>query len=238
MRKVNLYNIAMLAALLAVSCAKTDSDNIKTSGFYASYSVIVSDTNPTVAQCSASFTVEQGGTWIELGSSDSVTCNGQSMTKTVIGAIVNYNANLTATVGGTYTLVLTRQGENPYSAAVVLPAAIVTSAPPANFSQGKGNSLSLAWTSSASASDTMVVTTNRVTSSDTTCPLTARFEDSAPENGVGSFSSADMSLPSSGTAGTCLMKVVFERIQTGTMPAGLNGSIQAVQQASISGSLL
>ncbi len=237
MKIVNGMRIFGVVSLLLIGCAKTSSDNIKTSGFYATYSISSAATSPTIAICSASFSVEQGGTYIELGSSDTVTCNGQTMTKSVVLGIVSYSANLTATVGSTYTVLLTRSGESPYSASVTLPAAIATTAPSVGFSQAKGLGLTYAWTASSNASDAMYLTGDAVTSGDLACPNRATFTDSPPENGSGAFSTTEMTLRSGGTTGACAYKISWERARVGTMPSGLNGTITAVQTVSVTGTL-
>ena len=157
MRILKTIKVIGIGVLFVMGCAKTSSDNIKTSGFYATYSISTAATSPTIAICSASFSVEQGGTYIELGTADTVTCNGQSMTKSVVLGIVNYSANLTATVGSNYTVVLTRSGESPYSASVTLPAAIVTTAPSVGFSQAKGIGLTYTWTPTVNLSNPNII---------------------------------------------------------------------------------
>jgi hypothetical protein len=232
--KVNFLSALAMTMVLVLGCAKTNSDNIKTSGFYAEYTVAVDATTNTVAKCSASFRVEAGGTFIDLSANDTVTCNGQSMARSEIAGIVTYSTNLTATVGGIYTVVLTRSGESPYSASVTLPAAVVTSAPANNGSFSKGAPLSLAWTISSNAADAIVVTTSRVTTDSTKCPNNALYANPAPEAGIGSFTAMDMALPTAtGTAGTCNMNVNWQRQRLGTMPSGLNGSIYGIQSSSV-----
>lgn len=230
--KKNLLSSLVLVSAFAINCAKTDSDNIKTSGFYANLQVKSSASNPSVAVCSASFQVESGGTFIDLSSGDVVTCNGQSMARSELLGIVSYTANLTATVGGTYTIVLTRSGESPYSASVTLPEAVVATSPANNYSGTKGTSLSFSWTSSSNSSDSMFVMASSVTSGDNKCPTTAMFTDSAPENGAGSFSASEMSLPATGVAGACAMTMTWQRTRLGSMPSGLKGTISGIQEVS------
>lgn len=230
MRKNILLNMILITGL-GVGCAKTDSSNIKTSGFYADYTVKTSATNPSVATCSASFRVEAGGTYIDLSSGDTVTCNGQSMSRSELFGIVTYTATLAATVGSTYTVVLTRSGEAPYSASVTLPEAVSPTSPASGASGTKGNVLSFSWATSSSSIDTMTVSSSSVTSGDTKCPVAAYFQDSAPENGVGSFSASEMSLPATGSAGACSMNITWQRRRAGSMPSGLKGDITGVQEA-------
>lgn len=232
--KKNLLSSLLCMAVFTVSCAKTDSDNIKTSGFYADYQVRTQASNSSIAVCSASFRVEAGGTFIDLSSGDFVTCNGQSMSRSEVLGMVTYTANVAATVGGTYALVLTRAGESPYTANVTLPSAVVPTSPANGTSSSKGSALNFSWTPSANSSDAMLVSTVKVTGGDTKCPETSYFDDTAPENGVGSFSASQMSLGVNGTAGACAMKVVWERRRTGVMPTGLNGVINAIQEANVS----
>lgn len=238
MKRNFLFKIFCIISVLLAGCAKTESENIKTSGFFAGYTVSVSSATPTTASCSASFTVEEGGTYIDLSDSDTVTCNGETMVKTVLGNIVSYSKSFsTVTPGATFTIVLTRSGESPYSASVTLPQAVVVTAPSSSFSQAKGAALDFSWTVSSDVGDAMYVTTERVTSGDTKCPYAASYLDSAPEAGSGTFGSSEMALPTDGTTGACSMNVNFERSRTGTMPSGLNGRIRALQSASVQGTL-
>lgn len=232
----NIKHFGFLLILLTIGCAKTSSDNIKTSGFFAHYSVEVSSTNPTQATCSASYTVEDGSTtYIELSANDTVKCNGNSMSKSVLGSIVTYSSTISGVAPGTsFEVVLTRSGETPYSATVTLPEAVAGTSP-ANASSGtKGAIYNFSWSSSSNSNDSMYVTTSRTVSGDSTCPNAATFLDSAPENGTGSFSAADMALPTGGVAGACGMKLQWQRMRSGTVGSGLNGRIRAYQTHAVS----
>lgn len=229
--KKNLLISMMIVAVLGSGCAKTDSDNIKTSGFYADYTVKTLASNSSVATCSATFRVEAGGTYIDLSSGDTVTCNGQSMSRSEILGIVTYSANLTATAGATYTIVLTRAGESPYSSSVTLPEAVSPTSPAQGASAVKGNALSFSWATSSNSTDAMVVSASSVTSGDNKCPSSSYFQDSAPENGVGSFSASEMSLPATGVAGACSMAITWQRRRAGGMSSGLKGDISGVYEA-------
>ncbi len=232
--KKRFLTLLVLVSILIQSCAKTNSDNIKTSGFYAEYSVSVDSSSPTVAKCVASFRVESGGTFIDLTTGDTVTCNGQAMSRSEIAGMVSYTVNLTGTVGATYTVLLTRSGESPYSATVTLPDPITTISPVNGASASKGAGLSFSWTPSSNASDAMLVSTTSVTGGDTNCPYSASYSNPAPESGVGSFSAMQMALPTAtGTAGACSLKVSWQRQRPGTMPSGLKGSVTAVQNTSV-----
>ncbi len=226
-----IKRLGILFVMLAMGCAKTSSDNIKTSGFFAHYSVDVSSANPNQATCSASYTVEDGSaTHIELSGSDSVTCNGNSMSKSIVGTIVTYTAIISGVSTGTnFEIKLTRTGESPYIATVTMPEPVVGTSP-ANASSGtKGAVFNFAWTPSSNAGDTMYVQTIRTSGGDTNCPNSASFTDSPPENGTGSFSAADMTLPAGGTAGACAMKLQWSRSRTGVVGGGLSGRISAYQ---------
>jgi hypothetical protein len=228
----------LLLGLLAfgtftLSCAKTDSSNVKTAAFYAEYAIKSSTANSSSAVCSASFRVESGGTFLDLNNGDRVTCNGLAMTRTELLGIVNYSVSLPATVGGTYTFILTRSGEAPYTATVTLPEIVVPTAPSVGSVFLKGNVLSVSWTPSENATDSMILSTSKVTSGDSKCPDIAAFDDSAPESGVGSFTSSQMSLPVNGASGACGMDIIFQRRRAGTMPSGLKGSIFGIQESSV-----
>jgi hypothetical protein len=232
--KKYLLAAGVMAALIGIGCAKTESENIKTSGFYANYNINVSSATPTTLSCEAYFTVEANGTYIDLSDSDTVTCNGQAMSKSVIGNIVTYSTNLTATVGGTYTIVLTRSGESPYSATVTLPEAVAGTTPAdGSNTHAKGSQLNYTWTPSSNSADTMYMSTSRTTNGDLKCPDAALQTESSPEDGAGSFSASQMALPTGGTAGACSMGLTWRRTRTGTMPSGLNGYFRANQTKSI-----
>ena len=231
-----------LLSLLAIgtftlSCAKTDSSNVKTTAFYAEYAIKSSTANSSSAVCSASFRVESGGTFLDLNNGDTVTCNGLAMTRTELFGIVNYSVNIPATVGGTYTFILTRSGEAPYTASVTLPEIVVPTTPSAGSVLLKGNALGVSWTPSGNSDDSMILSTSKVISGDSKCPDITTFDDSAPESGVGSFTAAQMSMPVNGTAGACGMNIIFQRRRAGTMPSGLNGSVFGIQESSVGISL-
>lgn len=232
--KTNFLITTALISLLGMGCANTESDNVKTAGFYADYNVLTQATNPTVAVCSATFRVEAGGTFINLSSGDSVTCNGQAMSRSEIFGMVSYTVNLPATVGGVYTVVLTRAGESPYSASVTLPNPVSITSPANNFATTKGAPLNFSWTTNGAAEDSMRVSTvNANATADRTCPFSASYYDSSPENGTGSFNASEMSLQQDGVAGVCSMKVTFDRTRYGAMSSRLKGQINSTQQASV-----
>lgn len=223
------YLMMILMSLLIISCAKTKSDNIKTSGFYANYSVTGSQANTALVSCSASFQVESGGTYIDLSSGDSVTCNGQSMSRSELAGIVTYSASVAYQVGGTYEIVLTRTGESPYSSTVTLPEA-VTGISPTSGSYSKGAQINYSWTPSSTSSDEMIIQFNRVTSaSPSPCPRSDSNYDTSPEDGSGAFGTNQTALPSDGIAGACSMQIKWIRARNGTMSSGLNGKIKAYQ---------
>ena len=228
----HLY-LSLLSGLLLLSCSRTTSDNVKTSGFYATIRVAGSSTNTATVSCSAQFQVGGStGTYLDLTGGDTVTCNGNSMTKTEFAGIVTYSASVTYSVGSTYTVTLTRSGESPYTSSVTLPEAVTVLSPANASSFQKGTQRNYSWTPSSNASDYMRITLDYVTSSTPEpCPYGSN-DDSAPENGSGAFSTTQ-TIRSPNVAGTCSGKITFSRYRDGTLASGLTGTVMAVQTTTI-----
>lgn len=233
MKHAPILTLLSLVGLLLVSCSKTESDNVKTSGFYVTYSV--QGNNQNSVSCTATFQVGGStGTYLDLSSGDTITCNGNSMSRSEFLGMITYTATVPYSVGGTYTLVLSRTGESAYSSSVVLPEAIAGMNPSSATSYTKGTGLSAAWTPSSNAADGMNVYL-RYTAAGTGYYYSQN--DTSPENGVVGFSSAETQLQPP-VAGTWSGSIEYSRTRAGTMATELSGTITAYQEVTVSISLV
>lgn len=220
------FSLFLISSLFLFSCAKTNSDNIKTSGIRATFSVVGNNQNSVT--CTASFQVGEGvgGTYLDLDANDSITCNGNSMSKTDF-VTVSYSATVPYQVGGTYTLVFTRAGEGSYTSTVTLPEAISNYSPNTAQTLQKGSPLNISWTPSSNATDDSFSAYLSLSG------VSELLTDSPPEQGALGFGSAETT-PSPSNTGNITGTLEYSRSRTGTMATGLSGSITASQKASIS----
>lgn len=223
-------SVLLLSALslLAAACSKTTSDNVKTSGVYASYSVQARDTNRV--ECVVRFQVGGGtGTSLELAGADHVTCDGQPMTKSEVLGLVTYSVELPYRMGHDYEVRFTRPDEPAYTARAVLPEPLLDVSPAAPVSLPKGTPLTVSWRPSTDPADEMIGYLQFSTQSSSHVRYRA---DNAPENGSLVFDGEATSLTPA-VAGTWNGNVQIVRRRQGAMPAGLAGSITGEQTRTI-----
>lgn len=230
----SLSGILLCISAILTSCSKTDSGNVKTSGFYASYSV--SGNNQNSVNCSATFQVGgPTGTYLNLNDGDTVTCNGNSMSRSELAGMVSYSASVPYVAGGTYTITLTRSNESPYQSSVVLPEPIAGHSPSAAFSIQKGAALTPTWTASSSAFDSMRISLSYSGAGSSFSESHSEL-DTSPEDGSVGFGSADTSR-SPASVGTWTGTLTYQRYRYGTVATGLDGIISASQSVSVGVSL-
>lgn len=226
----NYINGALILFALSlgsiISCSKTNSDNVKTSGIHATLSV--EGNNQNSVTCKATLQVGGStGTYLDLTSGDTITCNGNSMSRSELLGIITYSATVPYQAGSTYTIVLTRTGEDPYSSSVVLPEAISNVSPSAAISQQKGSAISVSWTPSSNATE------DSFSASLSATGVSAYLTDSPPEQGALGFGSTDTT-PSPVSADSSTGTMTYTRTRSGTMATGLSGDIKAYQKTSVS----
>ena len=227
MKSPNALFLAALS-LFAVACSKTTSDNVKTSGVFASYSVQAQDTNRV--ECLVRFQVGGGtGTSLELAGADDVTCDGRAMTKSEAFGVVTYSVSLPYRTGYDYQVQFTRPNEPAYVATASLPEPILNVSPAAPVILRKGDRLAVTWTPSLNPLDEMTAYLEFSTGSSS--HLRYR-NDTAPENGVLEFDAAATSL-NPNVPGQWNGNVKIHRRRQGRMPYGLAGAISAEQTRSV-----
>lgn len=221
-----IFILLTLSFSSLISCSNTKSDNVKTSGIHATFSV--EGNNQNSVNCQATLQVGGAtGTYLDLTSGDSVTCNGNSMSRSELLGIITYSATVPYQVGSTYTIVLTRTGENPYSSSVVLPEAISNVSPSSAISQQKGSAINVSWTPSSNATE------DSFSASLSATGVSALLTDSPPEQGALGFGSTDTT-PSPVSSDSSTGTLTYSRARSGTMATGLAGTIKAYQKTSVS----
>lgn len=223
------YHMLFICLLLiGVGCAKTESSNIKTSGFYASYRI--TGNNQNAAVCSVTYQVGGiTGTYIDLEAGDIVTCDGQSMNRTELAGIITYSTNVAYQVGKTYNVVLTRAGEGSYTSSVVLPEEIIGYAPTNLSNFQKGSAINTTWNASSNIMHNMQVTLSYNTGNRS---YSFYKYDSAPEAGSGLGFSTTETQVNPPVAGNWTSTIKFQRYLLGSMDASLEGSIRGEQEVS------
>lgn len=226
----HIYKFFLCSAVLSLAaCSNTESENVKTSGFYATYTLFAEGASS--ASCQATFQVGGStGTYLDLNSGDTVTCDGQSMVRSELLGMITYTASVTATVGKTYEIVLTRSGEPTYTSTVVLPEAVAGTTPATTTNYTKGSVINTSWTPSSNTTEDFMTVTLSYTAGDHSASASA--DDTAPESGTLGFGSSDTNQYSS-TTGTFGGKITFKRKRVGTMASGLEGQIYSQQKLEI-----
>lgn len=218
-----------VAAFLAGGCSKVPSDNVKTAGIYASYSIKGNNQNSVV--CTVQFQAGGStGTFLDLSSGDSATCNGQSMSRNEFAGIITYSATLSYAVGVVYTVVFSRANEGSYTSTVTLPEAIEGMSPGHGTTIQKGSALTASWVPSTNLNDKLNATLDiRLNSSRS---ITHAVVDSSPENGSLGFS-GDQTQVTPPEVGNWAGVLTLKRYRMGAMAEGLKGMIQASQQSTV-----
>jgi hypothetical protein len=228
---------------MVTGCSSTPSENVKTTGISASYSVESND--GAQATCSARFFVGGStGTVLDLTSGDSVTCNGQAMARQQdpLTHMITYSAQLAAQAGSTYTIVFTRSGEAPYNSSVVLPRSLTVTSPASGARLKKNKALDLVWnadsdsTTFVDAALSFATTSPSQEASDSKSTTTSSnlIAGRAPAPDPGALTlDAPSTAPTTMSAGDISAQLRLSRIKRGVMSNGLSGSIQATQNSSI-----
>ncbi len=193
-----------LSAALIAGCSTTSSDNVKTSGFYVTYSV----TQEGTAKPTAVANLQVGGatgTYIDLSESDSVSVDGTKLErqKTIINSIY-YSASVEEKP--TYTFVLARAEESSTTKVVSHPVPFALQETEKLSGAYTGN-VTLNWSGSGTAG-TMVIS---VEPQPAASGCTSRtVETGLPDNGTHTLS-LDKLVPSDKTMPVCTYKLTLAR---------------------------
>ena len=112
--------------LTFISCAKAPMEDIKTRSIHASFKAIQDESGNV--SCRAVFQVGNSlGTYIELGSDGTVTCNGTPMHKSELVGMIEYSADVRAEEDNQYEIVFERTDDEPgiFTALAEIPSAPV-----------------------------------------------------------------------------------------------------------------
>lgn len=228
-----IYIILILMSILSLGCSKTLSDNINTTAFYITYRL--SGNNAGTASCTVSFQVGGStGTYIDLSNSDTVTCDGQAMTRNELLGIVTYTAAVPYSVGKIYNLVLNRSTEGVYTSTAVLPNEIVGYSPAANSTIQKGSVINLFWNSSGSGVDSMSAYLNYTAGASN---YSYYKHDSAPENGSLVFPSYETQVIPT-VSGSWSATIRYYRSQSGQVDPAFSGTALGEQQVQVNFTLI
>lgn len=209
---------------MAAACSKTNSSNVKTSGIYVTYTIEGNNQNSAV--CRAQFQVGGStGTFLDLDNGDTVTCQGQSMSRSEFAGIVTYYAAVTYNPGGTYVVNFSRTGEPLYTASVAMPLPIAGMSPASFRTYQKNQAFTISWTPSLSGADSLTAWLSFDTSNSS---YSSTKSGGQPEIGTVGFAAQD-TVASPPTAGTYDGKIEYDRSRGGVIPSPLSGSIRAHQ---------
>lgn len=229
MQKSIHVSLLFLMTLLISACEPSSRSNaISNSEFWITNSITV-DPDTHKVSCFTSLSVGgAGGTNIDLDSEDTLTCSlastTQSMTRSSAGAY-SYS-EMTATVGGSYSLTLTRGGSSEcgksgtFTGQVVLPEAMVITSPTAAAIVSRATSLAINWT--PGTADSVAISLSGTT--------VGTFTTSTTDIGNYTISATDMADLQNGPA-----KLTLTRTNIGQHPSGIKGgSTTATQYQEIS----
>ncbi len=224
---VKIFGFILVLGFFSAGCSSTASDNVKTSGIYASYSV---DGNSiSTATCTVILRVGGvTGTYLDLSASDQLTCDGQAMSKSSLLGIITYSASVSYSVGKSYEIVLTRSGETPYSSTVSLPEAVNITSPTSGTSFSKGSAITTTWSLPTTTAGGAYVS---ISASSGGSSYSKNYSQTN-ELGTYTFAATDSqseSMPVGSWSGT----IQVQRYISGTLASGLSGTILGTQSKSV-----
>lgn len=235
MKGLLLTSIVLLAGLIT-ACSTTKSDNVDTDGIYAVFYLSEDGAN---ARGDATFYVGGStGTVLQLSAGDSITCNGNAMSENqdLFGKFYYYGNCGTLTAGATYTLVFTRNGEDgveTYSSSVVMPAAVTISSPSSGATFTRGQTIPVSW-NGGSDSVEVSISGSGTSASGSGSTTYSRSHGSLDDDGSYTILGADTDPVDTITGVIANAVISVTRSRSGTMAAGLDGSISARRAGSVS----
>jgi hypothetical protein len=214
-----------ISTAFLASCAKVDSQQVKSGGIYANFAVTTDATGAT--NCTAVFQVgDLNGTFMSLDGGDQVTCDGKSMTKTEVLGTITYSVAVPYDLAKTYTIVFTRPNEPDYKADMTLPEPLAITWPrPGDRIGGGANGIELKWAlGSTIAYDVSVQLAGPQSST--------LFASEYPDKGSKLLDAKSLEMPAGSTAENFTATVT--RAKAGSFPSGLaGGRSYGRQQASV-----
>ncbi|MGZ3657910.1 MAG: hypothetical protein ACXVCS_20305, partial [Bdellovibrionota bacterium] len=212
MRTNFFLKILPFLALLP-ACAKVDSTQVKSGGIYSTYSVTADPSG--AANCEAVFQVgSPTGTYLSLQGADTVTCDGQPMTKSEVLGIITYSAKVSYDLNKTYTLIFHRDNEPDYKSDMSLPEPITLISPATGDRLSGANGVELKWALGNSIAYDMNVDLSGPTES-------TIFASEYPDKGSKLLPADSLKLPNGSTAENFTATVT--RSRAGSFPQGLAG---------------
>ena len=217
-----------MSAFATFGCAKTPSSNVKTDGIYATFEA-KGYAGKTVEVHSTFQVGGPLGTNIELVGSDTITCNGQTLTRQDAGTFISYYYNFPYAAGSTYEFILSRSGEAPKVARVTLPEPVLLISPLNRNTYKSGYPINLSWTPGTSSSDVLHIEFQNGGS-----PRDI-YEDLPTDSGSFTIPAENTQIKSTSYDATLSLK----RRRAGSFPNGLTGGIvQATEVSEISINLM
>lgn len=217
--------VAIAIGPIHLSCSSTQSENVKSSGIYVSYTIISETGNPSRARADATFFVGgPTGTVLSLNGDDSITCNSNALGKgsDLVGKIYYFGDCGTFSAGASYTFVLTRS-DGSFSSSVTLPAGLQITSHSDNTQFGtRGSAISVQW--DTSSSDSLSITLSGSGTSSANSSEQSSFSNSTSATDIGSAT-----LPASWTNPTTISgtisnaTITVSRSRSGTVASGLAG---------------
>jgi hypothetical protein len=203
----------MLFMLALASCAKVDSQQVKSGGVFAQFDVTGDSSGH--AECQAVFQVgDANGTYMALDGGDQVTCEGKSMKKTELLGVITYTADVPYEVGKSYEIVFSRPDESPYKAVVSLPEPVSITWPRAGERVAGSRGVELKWALGATINYDMSVSVSGSNS-------VAFFSSEYPDKGSRFLDPDSLKMPEGSSAENFTAAV--KRARAGSFPTGLAG---------------
>ncbi len=233
---LSFVTMAFLATM--AGCESTESENVKTPGFYAEFSVKALEGNRV--ECFARFQVGgPEGTYLALNAGDEVTCEGRSMEKKVdILGQVFYATDLSSAAGEEVQLHFYRPNEPKYETVLSVPedfAPRLENNP--NGVISKSSPLHVSW-SPPSLASVMTVTASFKNPQRPEFYGSLRGEDRAPEQGH-LYLGVPANVDTQGSVGENWQgHLEFRRYNSYTMPSGLKGRAFSIRTKSLNVELI
>lgn len=224
--------LASVVILATSACESTDSEDVKTSGMYATFTAI-SDGSGTRAEAVLKVGGATSNTFVKLSSGDTLSVKAASesltLTETHFGELYSYVGDLTADAPGTeFTFVFDRTSdEDAPSSKATMPAAFNITAPAASTVIKRSESNTITWDSSGS-SNAMTVEVKGGCIIDYRQAVTG-------DPGTFTLNAGALKTPQNKETESCSGTIVVTRASAGTLdPAfGEGGSVTASQQRTV-----
>ncbi len=230
--KRSVWSSLLLLPTVALGCASTESQDVRTSGIFATFTA-TSDGTTTKAQAIFRVGEASSNTFVNLESGDSATVtvgqDARTLTENHLGDYYFYSVDVPVVAGASeFVFALTREAdEDAPNSRVALPEPLTVSAPAASANLSRAQALTITW-APASLTDAITIEVKG------DCIVDYRRNVSG-DPGTFQIEGAAIQAHNNRTGESCPGTVVVTRSRNGTLdPAYSGGLVTGAQQRTVS----